>query len=63
MTPHIDYALLKTQRDWLLTLPQCDEAEGLINLLDSMLDDALECDCDNEPYHLPGCARLAAGAP
>jgi len=39
--PNVSISLLREQRDWLLTLPDnadSDEADGLINLLDAMLD-------------------------
>jgi len=36
---NIDTELLRKQRDWLLSLPECDEANGLINLCDSILDE------------------------
>lgn len=34
----IDLGLLREQRDWLLGLDPCDEREGLVNLLDHLLD-------------------------
>lgn len=35
---NVDVALLRRQRDHLLTLPPSDELTGLVNLLDHMLD-------------------------
>lgn len=36
---NIDINLLKIQRDYLLTLPINDNIDGIINLLDSILDE------------------------
>lgn len=38
----IDIELLRIQRDYLLTLPVNDNVEGVINLLDSILDELEE---------------------
>lgn len=35
----VNVPLLYAQRDWLLKLPECPEADGLIDLLENMLDD------------------------
>lgn len=35
---HVDVKLLRTQRDYLLGLPQSDSIKGLVNMLDDMLD-------------------------
>ncbi len=39
-TGGVDVRLLRQQRNWVLTLPACDEREGLTNLLDHLLDRA-----------------------
>jgi len=36
---NIDIELLKIQRDYLLTLPVNDHIDGIVNLLDSILDE------------------------
>lgn len=38
--PNVDVALLRKQRNYLLELPSNEHAEGLISLLDAMLDNA-----------------------
>jgi hypothetical protein len=35
---NVDIVLLKKQRDYLLTLSKHDDTEGLINMIDDMLD-------------------------
>ena len=37
---HIDWSLLREQKAWLLT-HDCDEASGLIHLVDSIQDNAV----------------------
>jgi hypothetical protein len=44
----IDWALLRTQKEWLLGHRGEPAAEGLVNLLDSLQDRAVY---DGEPYH------------
>jgi hypothetical protein len=34
----VDLDLLKEQVDWLSTMPECDEREGLLNLLGGIAD-------------------------
>jgi len=42
MNLNIDWALLREQKEWLLNF-DCDEAEGLIMLLDAIQDKAVDC--------------------
>lgn len=51
---NVSVPLLREQRDYLLTLPQHEHIEGVINLLDAMLDDA-------DGYHIPDYARRPSG--
>lgn len=51
-TGGVDVRLLRKQRNWVLTLPACDEREGLTSLLDHLLDRA-----EGYPDTLAGAAR------
>lgn len=45
----IDLELLRKQRDYLIKQKSCDELEGLINMLDYMLDEGERCPiCNGE---------------
>lgn len=39
---NIDWTLLKTQKRWLIAQPECDEATGLLNLIDAIQDHAVD---------------------
>ena len=34
---NIDYEYLRLQYDWLLKMPDCDEKEGLLNLVETLI--------------------------
>ena len=36
----IDWILLRQQKEWLLSQPDCSEVEGLLSLIDFLQDDA-----------------------
>lgn len=36
----IDWILLRQQKEWLLSQPDCNEVEGLLSLIDFLQDDA-----------------------
>jgi len=62
-TGPIDVALLRRQRDWTLTLAECDEREGLTHLLDHLLDRAEGCDTETcEPGLVVDASSIEAGS-
>lgn len=39
---NINWELLRKQKQWLLNLPECAEANGLINMIDAIQDGAVD---------------------
>lgn len=52
---NIDWALLRSQKAYLLNLPECDELNGIISLIDAIQDEAVDSGefSEQEVFDLP----------